>query len=284
MSSPSRFATIGLAFASLITIAAACAAPPRSGGGGDVAATAAALEATSQAVRPTAQALPSQISTAQAIVTQVSTASALLTEAAPTVAALSTQAAQVTPINATDASAAVSAYAEMVLGATFTIVRAGGASSEIERLLQASPSGTAAQSSVAQVAMQTYLAVLAGGVGSVSYGNGEVAGDLNMDINASSLGVFSLEARQPMYVTEEEALAAVWHTFPALSDRAYTRQATTKGYAWLAEGQAQGFDIKTRQATLIAERVIIGVMPAGPRQTVVYAIVGKGDFAANVQP
>ena len=46
------------------------------------------------------------------------------------------------------------------------------------------------------------------------------------------------------------------------------------GYAWLAEGQTSGFDPRTGAATMIAEKVLVGVVPLGAAQYVVYAVVG----------
>jgi hypothetical protein len=134
------------------------------------------------------------------------------------------------------------------------------------------------------VAVQTYAALLQGGAGSVSYGSGSVAGDVTVDINSASLGAFSFESGSPVPGSEAEALTLVLQTFPGLSNRTFTAISTSQGFAWVAEGQVPGFDLQTLQATLIAEKVQIGVVPNGARRSSVYAVVGKGSFAATLTP
>lgn len=238
---------------------------------GDVAATAQAAQATLVALatqaRPTTEALASQ---AAAL---ASTAQAALTTITPPAV-----------VGQADASAVISQYAQEVLGITVNIVRAGGLTNDIDRQINLSPDGEAAQSGTSQLALQTYAAFLQGGAASVSYGSGEVAGDITIDINSSSLGAFSFELGQKAPESEAEALTLVLGTFPALSNRQFASHEAVQGYAWLAEGQAAGFDVQTRQATLVAEKVLIGLIPAGLGQSAAYAVVGKGAFAANVAP
>lgn len=235
----------------------------------------------------TVSALASQVSTVEAgtpeaLASQVSTAIALATEVAPTVVAVASSLPPATRISDAEAATTITTYGEEVLGYAATILRAGGLTTEMERVLNASAGGTA-QSVVADLAVQSVAALLSEGAASVSYGSGVASGDLNVDINSSSLGVFSVIRTGPL-PTADAALALVLELYPKLSDRTFAPQSTPQGYAWLAEGQVSGFDPQTRAVTVIAEKVLVGVVPLGAAQYVVYAVVGKGDFATQVQP
>lgn len=220
--------------------------------------------------------------TPAAVASQVSTAIALATEVAPTLVAAASEIPPATRISDAEAATTITTYGQDVLGYSATILRAGGMTADVERVLNASAGGEA-QSTVAQLAVQSVAALLNEGAASVSYGSGVTAGDLNVDINASSLGVFSIIRTGPLPAADA-ALAAVLQVYPNLSNRTFTPQATTRGFAWLAEGQTSGFDPQTRAATMVAEKVLVGVVPLGAAQYVLYAVVGKGDFAAQVQP
>lgn len=261
------------------------------------------LLGTAQSLAATAQAKINQAATSAgdvAVTAQAAQATlvALATQAQPTTEALASQAAAlastahaalttITPpavVGQADASAVISQYAQEVLGITVNIVRAGGLTNDIDRQINLSPDGEAAQSGTSQLALQTYAAFLQGGAASVSYGSGVVAGEITIDINSSSLGAFSFELGQKVPENEAEALTLVLGTFPALSNRQFASQEAVQGYAWLAEGQVAGFDVQTRQATLVAEKVLIGLVPASLGKSAAYTVVGKGAFAANVAP
>lgn len=267
-----------------------------SGAGNDLAGTAQAAAATAQApLNEAATAAASIGGTAQAFQATLNAAS---TETQPTLAAAASQVAglaataqaaltTITPpaiVGEADASAVITQYAQEVLGIAITIVHAGGLTNDIDRQINLSPEGDTAQSGTAQVAVQTYAALLQGGAGSVSYGSGTVAGDVTVDINSASLGAFSFESGSPVPVSEAEALTLVLQTFPGLSNRTFTATSASQGFAWVAEGQVPGFDLQTLQATLIAEKVQIGIAPNGARRSSIYAVVGKGSFAASLVP
>jgi hypothetical protein len=264
--------------------------------GNDLAGTAQAAAATAQApLNEAATAAAAIGGTAQAFHATLQAAS---TETQPTLAAAATQAANIagtiqaafttiTPpavVEEADASAVITQYAQEVLGISVTIVRAGGLTNDIDRQINLSSEGDSAQADTAQVAVQTYAALLQGGAGSVSYGSGTVAGDVTVDINSASLGAFSFESGSPVPESEAEALTLVLQTFPGLSNRTFTATSSAQGFAWVAEGQVPGFDVQTKQATLISEKVQIGVVPNGARRSSIYAVVGKGSFATQVVP
>jgi hypothetical protein len=241
-------------------------------------ATATALAATARAAAGTAQ---SAVGTLAANVTQaLPTAQALVTQAGD---AAATARAVATLVGDDEAGAVINQYAQEVLGIAVTIVRAGGLSADVERQLRLPEDGEAAQDATASLAVQSYAALLEGGAATVSYGSGVVAGDLSVDINASSLGAFSLDAGAPPG-SGDEALALALETFPGLAGRSFAPYVVQLGYAWLAQGQVPGFDPRTLEASLVSEAVLLAVTPAGARRSVVSAVVGKGDFAVQVVP
>ena len=210
------------------------------------------------------------------------TGQALASQAVAAVAIAATAAAQITPPSVVDeaaATAAIRQYAQDILGVLVGIVHAGGLTTEIQNLLKLPQAGDAAQAAV-----ESYAAILDGGVGSVSYGSGSITGNLTVDINSSSVGAFTFDNATAAPRAEAEALALALQTFPNLSSRAFTSYAAPQGFAWTAQGQVPGYDKASGQASLVAEAILLAVTPAGPRRSVISVVVGKGDFAGKVIP
>ena len=259
----------------------------------DIGATAQSLAATAAAGGQQAgTALAGGAGTAEVL---AATLAAKATEMAPTTQALASQAigavataapaaAQITPPEAVDeaaATAAITKYAQDVLGLEVKIIKAGGLTADIQRMIKLPEAGDAAQGAGTKAAVETYGAILNGGAASVSYGSGTVAGDLTIDINSSSIGAFSFDSgRVPR--TRADALALAEKTFPGVADRSFIAFPVTQGYAWVAEGNVPGFDAATGQAKLVAEAVLLAVTPGIPLRSAVSVVVGKGDFAGEV--
>src|SRR5690606_39014067 len=111
---------------------------------------------------------------------------------------------------------------------------------------------------------------------------GSLTGDITFDIHSASVGVFTFDARSP--AGESAALALALETFPALAGLKYVRYPTTSGYAWFSIGEVEGFDLDTSRAALVAEEVVLAVLPTVPTRVAVTAVVGKGDLAAGIAP
>jgi len=283
---------ITLALACLSTLAACSGPAPNPS---DIGATAQSLAATAAAGGQQAgTALAGGAGTAEVL---AATLAAKATEMAPTTQALASQAieavataataaAQITPPEVTDeaaATAAITKYAQDVLGLEVKIIKAGGLTADIQRMIKLPEAGDAAQGAGSKAAVETYGALLNGGAASVSYGSGTIAGDLTIDINSSSLGAFSFDSGT-VPRTRADALALAKQTFPGVADRSFIAFPVTQGYAWVAEGQVPGFDAATGQGTLVAEAVLLAVTPGIPLRSAVSVVVGKGDFAGEVVP
>jgi hypothetical protein len=185
------------------------------------------------------------------------------------------------------AEAAIVTYAREVLGIYVEPLYAGGVSREVSRALDMSPEGEAATNSIANLAIASYGAVFPDGAASLSYGDGAISGDLNVDINTASLGAYSLLAGGSMPNSEAEALNMVLGVFPGLANRTFTSTPSPDGFAWRYQGETSGFDPKTFQATLVSDVVQIGLISGrGPRGGVpiAYAVVGRGSFASDLVP
>ncbi|MEK7787554.1 MAG: hypothetical protein AAB658_19290, partial [Chloroflexota bacterium] len=185
----------------------------------------------------------------------------------------------------TDATTAITSYASTVLGISVNPIYAGGLNAEVQRAVDTSAQTGSTTPSMVEVAVVSYGAVFADGGATLSYGDGAITGDIQVDINTSSLGAYTLVVAGPMPASEAEALNFVLANFPGLGGRAYTARSAQQGYAWQFTGQTQGYNRDTKQAELIAEAIVIGVADSGGRgpragdQVIVYAVVGRGTFA-----
>jgi hypothetical protein len=243
------------------------------------------VQAAASQAQPTVEAATTQLQpTLQAV---MQTAQASLGQLMPTIEALGTQAGNIVqtpqPVGQGSAASVVQAYAQQILGTSVTVQKAGGLTADIASQIKIPPSALSAQDAVAKVALQTYGALLNGGAGSVSYGSGAVSGDVSADINSSSLGAFSFELNTSP-ATEADAKAAALQAFPGLSSRSFTAETASAGFAWKAQRQTPGFDPKTKQPTLVNETVLLGIIPGSAGKSTAYAVVGKGDFAAQLNP
>jgi len=199
--------------------------------------------------------------------------------------ALATTAGQVTVIPQEVAQKVITTYATEILGTKVETKWAGGVSSDVAQLFSLSPKVKEAQVKASQLAVVSYGALLTNGAATVSYGSGAIAGDVTVDIKAASFGAFSLTLDQSPPTTEADALALAKLIFPTLADRAYvTTENTPRGFAWKFSGQVPSVDIKTLQATVVAESITLGVSPNGRSRTVLYVAVGRGDFATTIKP
>ncbi len=214
------------------------------------------------------------------------TTHALASQAIEAVATAATAAAQITPPEVADeaaATAAITTFAQEVLGISVKIIKAGGLTADIQRMIKLPEVGDAAQGAGTKAAVETYGAILNGGAASVSYGSGTISGDLTIDINSSSLGAFSFDG-PAVPRNRAAALALAKKTYPGITDRTFTAFPVTQGYAWVAEGHAPGFDPVTGEATLVAEAILLAVSPGIPLRSAISVVVGKGDFAGQVIP
>lgn len=258
--------------------AVAQTAQAQAGGGGQLDPN--AIAATAQAIAggfdATAIAATAQAVAGPAVTNVAATAQAAAATAGVTVQSTAAPA---------DATTAITSYASSVLGISVNPIYAGGLNAEVQKAMDTSAQTGSTTPSVVEVAVVSYGAVFADGGATLSYGDGTITGDIQVDINTSSLGAYTLVVAGPMPASEADALNFVLANFPGLGGRAYTARSAQQGYAWQYTGQTQGYNRDTKQAELIAEAVVIGVAGSGGRgpragdQVIVYAVVGRGTFA-----
>lgn len=252
--------------------AATVAAAMTRAGAAVVAAT--GLARTSTALAPTLQAAGTKLGpTAMVLATSLAhTATAL----APTLQAL-------TKVPTDEAANAITAYGFQVLGINVSVKKATGWTGTINKSLTQTSAGSSAQAATVKIAGKTYEALLGNGAASLSYGSGTISGDVTVDVQGSSLGVYSLVISGTTAINNAEAaLAAAKASFPALKDLAYKPYPVSTGYAWYFKGSVNGYDPKTKKATMLAEAVVLYVAPAG-KVANVSATVGRGDFASQIK-
>lgn len=176
------------------------------------------------------------------------------------------------------ANQVIEQYARDILGISVTII-GSGAGEGTTNIPISTDSGLEAS---ADMAGATYAATLQGGAASVSLGDGEVSGDVSGDIQGASLGSYSFVQPGTAASDEDSALSVLKSTFPGIADRPYTSVETSSGgYTFLAQSQQQEIDIQTGQAVIIAEAVLVGVTTS-QGQSIIYAVVGRGDFATSL--
>jgi hypothetical protein len=296
------FISLGLIVISLLAISAgpqteagALITPRASSAAGTVAAAATKAVATAGAAATKAAgtapaAATKAAATAVAAATKAAgTAPAAATKAAATAGAAATKAAgTATAIGAatvspTEASDAIKAYASSVHGLSVTVKKAGGLTGTVTKSLTQTSSGSSAQSAVAKLAVKTYGATLSNGAASLSYGSGTISGDVTVDVQGSSLAVYSLVVSNSTTLNADSALQLATTTFPGLANLKYTTYKVSTGYAWYFKGTASGIDPKTKKVVTIAEAVILYVLPGASGKASVSATVGRGDFASAIK-
>lgn len=185
-------------------------------------------------------------------------------------------------VPASEAAAAIQSYAAQVLGINVTVKTAGGLSGSVTQALSQTSASTQAQLTAADLAVNTYGAILSNGAASLSYGTGTLSGDVTIDVQGSSLGVYSLVVKGSA-VSADAALTLAKQTFPGVANYQYQPYTTTTGYAWYASGYANAIDPATKQAITTAEAVILYVVPGQKGSISVSATVGRGTFATAIK-
>lgn len=177
-----------------------------------------------------------------------------------------------------EATAALSAYAETVLGRPMKVTWAGGVSGKVSQTDQSAD----AQEYAAELATKTYYGTVEGGAASLSYGVGTLTGDTTIDVQGSSFGVYALYMAGSA-PDAASALTVALQTFPGLADQKYTAYPTTTGYLWYAYGSASSIDPATRKLITIGEAAMLYIVPTGKGLTIT-ATVGRGEFAQSLKP
>ncbi len=249
-------------------------------------ATALAGRLTSAQSGGTATALAGKIAgTATAAANKVAaSATAYVSKVAPTLTALAIKVNVTATLPANQAAAALASYASSVLGTTVSVTKAGGLTADITKSLTQTQESADAQTSAIKLATESYGGLLANGVAALSYGTGAVSGDINIDVQGTSLGVYSLALTTSTPLDALGALSLAQKTFPNLAGFAYTTYPVSKGYAWYTTSSVSAIDPKSHKVVMIAETVILYVLPGSNGKTAtVSATVGRGDFAKLIE-
>jgi hypothetical protein len=183
-----------------------------------------------------------------------------------------------------EAAQAITVYASEVLGTQIVVQKAGGVTTDVVRAITQTDESSNAQSATVKLAVKNYSATLKNGAATLSYGDGTVTGDVAVDVQGASLGVYSLTAAATGQIDANAALSLAKATYPALAVLPYTPYSVTSGYAWYVSSTAPGLDPKTGKATAISQAVLLYVLPVANGRASVTATVGRGTFATQVVP
>jgi hypothetical protein len=211
-------------------------------------------------------------------------ATAYAVKVGPTLTALAVQVKVTATLPANEAAAALTSYASSVLGTTVTVTKAGGLTADVTKNMTQTQQGADAQVSALKLATKSYGGVLSNGAAALSYGTGTVSGDINIDVQGASFGVYSLIVQTGASVDAASALSLAQRTFPNLAGMTYATYTVSKGYAWYATSYVSAIDPATHKVVTMTEAVILYVLQGSSGKTAtVSATVGRGDFAALIE-
>ncbi len=212
------------------------------------------------------------------------TTTAFASRVAPTLTALAINIDITATLPADQAAAALTSYAAQVLGTSVTVTKASGVSAAVTANLAQTDTSAAAQSAVLKLATTSYGGILYSGAATLSYGTGTLSGDINLDVQSASLGVYSLVLTTRARLTAADALALARATFPYLAGFDYAVYPVSSGFAWYAAEAASAIDPQTRQVVSMPETVILYVLPGSSgKVATVTATVGRGDFSTSIK-
>jgi hypothetical protein len=190
----------------------------------------------------------------------------------------------VTRIPQYDAAQMITSFATQYLGTSVTVVRAGGATGNVNvpSVQQAQVNAgvsVAGQSSVGVITLKD-----APGVAQVAVGSGTISGDLSADISGASLGAYSVTSKSTSPTSASAALQLIRSTYPSLANiNLAQKSATQTAYVFAATITHQGVDWQTKKAVVVNESIVAGTTRTGP-STFVWVIVGNGTYATSVKP
>ncbi len=174
---------------------------------------------------------------------------------------------------------AISSYAAEVLGINVEVLRATGGEGTGTR--SGTPQGTPAFTEITY-ALRSYAGVLRNGSAALSYGSGTLSGDLTVDVQAHSFGVYTLIVPNSGQLNSDQAFKLALSTFPKLAGYTYTPiQWQGALYAWYAATSISVIDPQTRQLISQTQSVLLYISVGSSGQTLVTASVGRGQFATK---
>jgi len=190
-----------------------------------------------------------------------------------------TDRAQLTPIPSYDAAAMITTFAEEHLAVEADVTRAIGVSGDLLLPPEVQSEIDALVALAGQVSVGAIRIAEERGVAQVAVGSGTISGDLESDISAASLGTYGLGLPEQSLPTDEAAAQAlILSLYPGLANAEMVWVPTEQGYVFKAVTTHQQFDAETMTVTTTAQVVIAGVNGQA-KATVVWAVVGNGDFA-----
>jgi len=211
-------------------------------------------------------------------------ATAFSSRVAPTLTALAINVNVTATLPTDQAATALTSYAASVLGTTIQVTKAGGVTAEVTKNLSQTAASAEAQTSAITLATESYGGMLTNGAAALSYGTGAVSGDITIDVQGASLGVYSLVVTTNTALDASSALTLAKKTFPNLASLDYATYTVSKGYAWYATHAVSAIDPASHKVVALAETVILYVQPSSNgKAATVSATVGRGDFAKLIE-
>lgn len=188
--------------------------------------------------------------------------------------------AAVTRVAEYAAADAIRAFAQQHLGLVVAVTHAAGATGSASLPVAVQDEVAAAAAMAGQVSLGAITAGSARGAAQVAVGSGSISGDLQADIEAASLGAYSLVVATPAPRSSSAARDLIRTIFPALTAKDLVQTSgIDSGYIFVATESAEGLDPRTLTVTAAIQEVMAGVTGQG-RSSVVWVVLANGDLAA----
>ncbi len=211
------------------------------------------------------------------------TATAYTWKVRPTLTALAQNVHITSTISGNEASQAIASYASSVLGILVKVSKAGGLTADVSKQLAQTSASVDRQNEAVKLAATSFGAILSNGAASLSYGTGAISGDVDVDVQGASLGVYSVVLTSSTPLDVDSAFSLALKTFPALATFDYTPYAINQGFAWYAQDVVSAIDPGSLTINTMTEAVLVSVLVSSGGKTVtVTATVGRGDLASLI--
>jgi hypothetical protein len=191
------------------------------------------------------------------------------------------------PTPSEDAQAAISQFNQERLGSKIQVVYAGNLTNTIQPVLQRlPPSIQAAMLDGINISSVSYWGLLSGGVAMVTVGDCTTdiafctitSDNLSDQLSNASAGIYAVVVKENP-AAAQAAATLIRATFPKLDLLLLNPIDTIEsGFAFSAVTTNTGYDVYSKQATLVPEVIYAGTVPYGSSgRTLVYALVALGE-------
>jgi hypothetical protein len=159
---------------------------------------------------------------------------------------------------------------------------ASGVSAQVSRNLNWTKETEDAKTAASSLAVNAYSAVLANGSAWLGYGVGTISGDINVDVQDESLGIYTLTVTNTSPLDATSALNLALATFPGLNGHTFTAYPSEKGFTWYAYDQISVISASTKTIQTSAQGTLLYIYQTERGKVSITATVGRGQYASLI--